>query len=122
MLRELGAIVEDSGCGVEIIAPNTRGGILRGEMVAIRKELTPLWRRLEDSRSDAAHSAGAAAAAPGRTRQLGSAAPLMGLPNLDESNEEKAAAALGRDPQQVGLRTRIIAEQKANSSSCCNLL
>jgi hypothetical protein len=118
MLRELGAIVEDSGRGVEIIAPNTRGGILRGEMVAIRKELTPLWRRLEDSRSDAAPSAGAAAAAPGRTSQLGSAAPLMGLPNLDESNEEKAAAALGRDQQPVGQHARRIAEQKAESQCC----
>jgi hypothetical protein len=100
-LEKIGAIVEDSGRGVEIIAPNTSGGILRGEMVAIRKELTPLWRKLEDSRSDAAHSA------------IAAHEPVMELSGLDENKDAPEARPVGRlegfgaDAEMATIRKRL---------------
>jgi Ran GTPase-activating protein (RanGAP) involved in mRNA processing and transport len=100
-LEKIGAIVEDSGRGVEIIAPNTSGGILRDRMVAIRKELTPLWRRLEDSRSDAARLA------------IAAHEPVMELSGFDENKDAPEARPVGRlegfgaDAEMATIRRRL---------------
>jgi Ran GTPase-activating protein (RanGAP) involved in mRNA processing and transport len=98
-------------------------------MGVIRRSLA---NELAKSRPESTRSTSQVAGAGGRNEE-------RDLPGLEGSNEEKAvqvstrfaesianpnaqAAAPVPGQQPVGPHARIIAEQKANSSSCCNLL